>query len=84
VNSLSALLIHVRLEAPVLAPERADFVMAGPSADADARHVCHAHRGRFRDFRANHGNAEQIGLHLHQQVVAGRSAVDAQARDVQT
>ena len=70
---------HGRLEAPVDAPLAATISSgAAPEADREAGEVGRAERRRLGDRGPDDGHAEQVGLELHEQVVGGRAAVDAQ------
>ena len=45
---------------------------------AEPREIRGAQRRGLGDARAHDGHAEHVGLELHQQIVRGRAAVDAQ------
>ncbi len=68
---------HARLVATAFARQRADVRDRAP-ADPDAREVGGAERGRLRRLGEHDGNAEDVGLELHQPRVRGGAAVDAQ------
>ncbi len=55
-----------------------DFVQGRPEADGEACEVAGAHRGGFSDLRTDDRGAQDIGLELHHEVVAGGAAVDLQ------
>jgi len=59
-----------------------DLVDAGPEAGGKAGKVSRALRRRFEDRRAADGDAEQVGLELHEQIVGRSAAVDAQLATV--
>ena len=84
VLALALVLVHLRLPALVLGPALAELVLVGPEAGRQAGGVGGAERGRLGHLRADHGHAEHVGLELHQQLVGGHAAVDAQLgeRDV--
>src|SRR5690606_30394146 len=69
---------HARLEARALAPQRLDLVLAAPQAYRQPGEVGGAKRGGLGDLGAHHGDADEVGLDLHEGVVARGAPVDAQ------
>ena len=55
-----------------------DFVQGGPVADGEACEVAGAHRRGLGDLRPDDRGAQDVGLELHHEVVAGGAAVDLQ------
>ena len=49
-----------------------------PDAGGKTGEISRAERGGFGDGRTNDGNAENIGLELHESVVGGGAAIDAE------
>src|SRR4051794_31167726 len=74
--------VHLRLPALVLGPVVADVVLAGPEPGRQAGRVGGAERRRLGHRRTDHRHAEQVGLELHEQVVADHAAVDLQRLEV--
>ncbi len=69
---------HVRLETVFDLPVARQLIERRPEAGAESREIGGAERSRLGDLRAYDRYAEQIGLELHQQIVRGRAAIDAQ------
>src|SRR5580658_2226249 len=69
---------HERGEALVAATPGAKIVGTGPESGGEAGEISRAQRGGLRDLRADDGDAEDIGLELHEQIVDGGAAIDAQ------
>src|SRR5690606_26316759 len=67
-----------RSEALVLAPQPGDLVLVAPEPHGQARQVGGAQRGRLEHLRADDRDARDVGLELHEEVVAGGTAVDPQ------
>ena len=67
-----------RLETPLKLPVRGQHRAALPQPDADTRQIGGAERRRFGDLRTQHRHPEQVGLQLHQQIIGGGTAIDAQ------
>ena len=59
-------------------PVRRQLVGTGPKAGGQPRQVGGAQCRGLGHLRAHHGHAQKVGLHLHQQVVARRTAVHPQ------
>jgi hypothetical protein len=62
-------------------PLRRELVGAAPDAAREPREIRCAECRRLDALRPHDGDAEQVGLELHQQVVDTRAAVDAQLGD---
>ena len=69
---------HRGLEAAVDAPVRADLGRVLPEADGEAGEVRGAEGRRLEDLGPHDGDAEEVRLELHEEVVRGGAAVDAQ------
>src|SRR5450432_1327929 len=65
------------VESALARPERSDLVLVPPETDREPREIGGAERGRFGDARAHDGHAEEIRLHLHEQVARRGPPVDA-------
>ena len=70
-----------RLESPLLPPLTGDGARRGPEADRQSRQIGGAQRGRLGHRRPHDRRTEQIGLDLHQCIVHGGAAIDAQLAD---
>src|SRR5262245_44872843 len=73
---------HLRLEAALAAPLPRELVAALPEADGEPGEVRRAERGRLRHLRPDDWRADQVGLELHHEIVAGGAAVHAQLGDL--
>src|SRR5947209_8515518 len=69
---------EVGLEGAVGVPAGGDGVGGGPEADGQTGEGGRAEGGRLGDGGALDGDAEEIGLPLHEEVVGGGAAVDAE------
>ena len=67
-----------RLEASVDSPLRSQLGRIGPKSDGQAGQVGGAQGRGFGDTRPHHRHPQEIGLHLHQQVVAAGAAIHPQ------
>src|SRR5882672_1642679 len=70
--------LHLRLEALRDFPLFRDFLAARPHATGQARQVRRSQRRGLEHSRTHDGDAEQIRLELHEEVVRGGATVDAQ------
>src|SRR5256885_7998362 len=66
---LGVVALHLRFEAFGNFPLLRDFLAALPHANGQARQIRRAERGGLENPRAHHGDAEQVRLELHQQIV---------------
>ena len=66
------------LEEAVGVPAGSDGGGGRPEADREAGESCRAEGGRLRDRGALDGDAEEVRLALHQEVVGAGAAVDAE------
>src|SRR5574338_1032876 len=73
--------IAQRLEDPVGLPMRRHLVVAAPAAHRQSGEIRGAQGGRFRDPGPRHRHADEIGLKLHQQVVARSAPIHPQLRE---
>ena len=78
VRRVAVLVAHVGLPALVLGPALAQLVEIRPEADGQAGREGGAERRRLGHGGADHRHAEHVGLELHEQLVGGHAAVDAQ------
>src|SRR5206468_85223 len=74
--------VHLGLPALVLGPVVAQVVLAGPEPGRQPGRVRGAERRGLRHLGADDRDTEQVGLELHQQVVADHAAVDLQRLEV--
>src|SRR6267142_1878963 len=70
--------LHPRFEAPLELPVRRDLLARFPQVDGQAGEIGGAERRGLEHLWPHYRDAEQVGLELHQQVVRGSPAVDAQ------
>src|SRR2546427_9504853 len=73
--SLRLLALHFRLEALRHFPLLRDFLAALPHPASEAREIGGSERGSLEHFWAHHGDAEQIRLELHEEIVSRCAAV---------
>src|SRR5689334_792649 len=73
--------IHVRLEALLRLPVRGELFARLPEIDGKAGEVGRPERSRLQHLGAHDGHAQDVGLELHEQIVGGSAAVDAQLRE---
>ena len=78
---VSFFLAHGWLPGVILLPVAAKFSPVGPESDRQAGGVGGAEGGGFANFTAGDGDAEDVGLELHEHVVDGHAAVDFHAGD---
>src|SRR5882672_1936048 len=69
---------HAGFESLLSALEGVDVLNVSPNSGAQARQVCGSEGCAFRHRRADHRNAEDIGLKLHEGVVGSSAAIDAE------
>ena len=69
---------HGRLEPPLGAPLLCDLFRRSPEPDGESRQVGRADGRRLGHRWPYDGHPEQVGLELHEHVVAGGASVDAQ------
>src|SRR5919197_4331124 len=70
--------VHLRLPALVLGPVVADVVLAGPEPGRQTGRVGGAERRGLGHRGPDDRHAEDVGLELHEQVVADHAAIDLQ------
>src|SRR5258708_17376475 len=75
---LGFLALHLRLEALRYFPLLRDFLAALPHAGSEAREISGSQSGGFEHFRTHHGDAEQVRLELHHQIIRRPAAVAPQ------
>ena len=73
----------MRLEARIGRAQLANFFRATPEAYGEPGQVRSAERGGLTDRGTYDGHAKQVGLELHQQVIHGRAAIDAQLAETE-
>ena len=66
-----------RLEGTLHLPLALDFVDVFPESYGQTCEISGTESCRLRDLRTYHRDAEEVGLELHEQVVAGSTAVEA-------
>ena len=69
---------HARFEALVIPGKIGDCGDVFPDPSGEAGEECCAESGGFGDGGANYGDSENVGLELHERVVGGRAAIDAE------
>jgi len=69
---------HFGFEIAIELPGTVNFGAVFPKANSEACKISCAQRGGFKHSWTNNGHAEHVGLELHQEVVGGGAAVDAQ------
>src|SRR5262245_14687533 len=77
VQAFAFALSHLWLEAFFFPPLRGDLLFALPEIDGQAGQVSGAERGRFSDHGTHDRDAQNVGLELAEEIVAGRAAVDS-------
>ena len=74
-------LFHLRGKGHIAVPQAADLVPVLPYTGGKARQIGCAQSGRLPDGRAQHGLVQDVGLELHQELVAGCAAIHLQRGD---
>src|SRR5476651_2644308 len=65
------------VESALARPERGDLALVLPEPDREPGEIGGAERGRLGDARAHDGHAEEIRLHLHEEVARRGAPVHA-------
>src|SRR5512138_1463231 len=78
---LALLRPHLRLEALADLPRAADLLAILPHSDGEAGEEGGAERRRLDEPRPLDGDAEQVRLELHEQIVLAGAAVDPERGD---
>src|SRR5580698_968781 len=66
----AAIFRHLRIPALVDRPVADEILAIAPIPDRESRRVCRTQGGGLRNFRPHHRHIENVGLKLHQQLVA--------------
>ena len=75
--------VGLRIEAARFVPLVLQHFNIGPDACAQTCEIACAEHGGFGGLRAHDGDAEHVGLHLHEEIVGGSAAIDAKLVNAQ-